>query len=199
MTLLADTLLSAAARGDHSAQERLLSLHARLLHGVAVRTLRPNYVWEVGDAVQSGSLALLHCARGFSTRGPAAFSTYAAAAALRACLRERRHYHRGWSLPERASGPAQVVPLDEERDTAGDVSPEEGALRGASLAALRSALSRLDESESAILALRYGLDGSAPVTLRQAAGTLGLPAGTVYGRERRALALLRAALEGDPE
>ena len=54
---------------------------------------------------------------------------------------------------------------------------------------------RLPERESRIIRLRYGLDGTVPLTQREVAAVFGISRSYISRIEKKALALLRADLE----
>ena len=54
---------------------------------------------------------------------------------------------------------------------------------------------RLPERESRIIRLRYGLDGTVPLTQREVAAVFGISRSYVSRIEKKALALLRSGLE----
>lgn len=184
MTHLSSTLITAAGAGDRAARERLLSLLAPVRRGVALRTRHRDYpIWEDGDAQQVADLAFLDCAARYEP-GAVAFPSYAWQSAYRACIRERRHYHRGFSLPAgTVACEVQVTDLSDELDAA---APEESLPRR-----LREALSQMEESDRALLVQRH-LDG---FTLREVSAATGISKDALHRREKRALAQLRALLE----
>ena len=57
---------------------------------------------------------------------------------------------------------------------------------------------RLTEREAEIIRLRYGLDGSLPLTQREVAAKFGISRSYISRIEKKALNSLRAGLEGAP-
>jgi RNA polymerase sigma factor (sigma-70 family) len=69
--------------------------------------------------------------------------------------------------------------------------PEQVAVDTAGSRELRQVLSRLSPPQARVISLRYGLDGTEPVTLTDAAAVLGISRERVRQLETRALARLR--------
>jgi RNA polymerase sigma factor (sigma-70 family) len=190
MTLINPALLADAADGNAAARERLLSLCAPVLLGVARRTLSRNYAWDVEDAEQVARLSCIDTAAG--CRNSVAFPALVATDALHNCLRERRLYHRGWVLPHEPIGEFATLAAEEPEEC--DVlvaSPEVEALVSAAAARVREMVDHLPEPLRVTLIRRYGLDGSTPETQAQVARALGVARKTVNEREARALRILR--------
>jgi RNA polymerase sigma factor (sigma-70 family) len=191
MTLLHAHIVTAAGDGDRAAQERLLTLHAPITRCVVRRTLSRRFpMWEAGDATQAAELAVIESA--VTCRHTAGFAGYAATAALRECLRERRFYHPGFVVPEAPAGEfAQVTGTEPEEGDAVTSSPEEDVFQSAEAARVRESVDRLPEPLRVTLIRRFGLDGSTPETQAEAARALGLARETINRREVRALRILR--------
>lgn len=193
MTILHARLIADAGAGIPAAQERFLAVHAPIWRRVAGKTLHRDYrTWERGDAQQTAALAFLDAAR--ACANPAGFAGYAATAAYRDCLHERRLYRNGWVVPC-GTEPACVIDADEPAEECA-CAPDaaEPTLRAEETAQLRAAIERLDAPLRDVLRLRYPLDGGEPLTQQQVAAALGISQPAVLHRERRALALLRAEM-----
>jgi RNA polymerase sigma factor (sigma-70 family) len=191
MTLLHEHIVTAAGDGDRAAQERLLTLHAPITRCVVRRTLSRRFpMWEEGDATQAAELAVIESAA--TCRDTAGFAGYAASAALRDCLRERRLYHPGFVVPNRPAGEfASMSGTEPEEGDAIAPSPEVELFRSAEAARIRERVDRLPEPLRVTLIRRFGMDGSTPETQGQVARALGVARKTVNEREARALRILR--------
>ena len=76
--------------------------------------------------------------------------------------------------------------------------PEAAAALRDDVEALRRLLCTIDDREAKILRLRYGLDGSTPLTLKEIGGHIGLTRERVRQLEIQALRRLHSLLEGSP-
>ena len=102
-------------------------------------------------------------------------------------------------LLQRASRPlvSLSAPVGEDDTELADLlagsgpGPEQVAIDTAGSRELGQVLSRLSPSQARVISLRYGLDGTAPVTLTDAAAVLGISRERVRQLEARALARLR--------
>lgn len=198
MTLLHTSLLAAAGKGDPAARERLLALCAPVIRNVARQTLSWDYFWDAEDAEQTSRLAFIACAVQHSRTSAAGFTGYAATAALRDCLRERRLYHRGWTLPHRPAEDAACIDADEPSEDAASVpSPEAAVLQSEESARLQELVERLPSELRDTLIRRYGLGGREPETQTEVAAALGVTRDTIRWREQQALAALRVAIKRD--
>ncbi len=103
----------------------------------------------------------------------------------------RAHAFAPWSLS---------APIGEDGAQLGDMvadqaaSPEEQAILSAELAGMASAMARLDERESDVLRLRFGLGGSQQLTLGEVGAHLLSSGDEARGIQRRAMAKLRGSM-----
>jgi RNA polymerase primary sigma factor len=92
-----------------------------------------------------------------------------------------------------AEGPTVAESLADDRAA----PPEEEVMHSDELRQVLSLLDQMDERSRAVLRLRFGLDGDAPMTLQEIGTALGLTRERVRQIERDALARLRDLMGGD--
>lgn len=167
-------LVERARRGDREAFGQLAAGEVDRLHAIARLILRDPDLAE--DAVQE---ALVRCWRQLpKLRDPAAFDAWLSRILVRAAtdeaVRRRRH-----------QTSVQVVGAEpSELDRTASVADRE---------LLEQGFRRLSVDQRAVVVLHHYLG----LTLVEAAGALGVPAGTAKTRYFRALDALRAALDAD--
>jgi len=170
-------ITAAAARGDRAALARLHDLWFDFLLLEARRAVpRVAEEWHL-DVVQDVFVRLLRSGRAFPTR--IRFEAWLRAV-VRSCALDRLRAERRRRNRERVAGRRIAAPPDAD-----------GELR----AALRAEIARADPRDAALLVYRYRFGW----TLERIGAVLGLSAGAVDGRLRRARERLRHALpaEGD--
>ena len=170
-------LVERARRGDVSAYDALVRLHAR--DAVRLAWLVGGDGAEADDVVQE-AFVKAWSALGRSFRPGAPFRPWLLRIVANEARNRRRSRGRRAALALRA---AAVAPV-------GDASPEEAAVLAGERSAVAAALDRLPEHERLVLACRFLLDLSEAET----ATALDCPAGTVKSRTSRGLARLRAEL-----
>ena len=193
-------LVQAVATGSEEALAALYDRHAGGIHAVALRLTRDRQIAE--EVVQETFLALWNRAELFDP-GVASLATWLRAIARNRTVDRLRAAGRRpplVSLPGYADADdadAGFERLSPDAVVLGGAAPEPGPEAAAESAAVRvaidTALAGMTELERGVILLAYR-DG---LTQSEISERLGWPLGTVKTRTRRALAHLRAALEGD--
>jgi RNA polymerase sigma-70 factor (ECF subfamily) len=171
-------LLRAGRAGDRTALEELLALHKRPLHALCYGIL--GHADDAEDAVQETFLRALRALPGF--RGDAAFRTWLSRIAVNVCLK--------WKA---ARAPTQPWEGEEPTPSEATLSPEQMALRHLEIL---EALEALTPRHRAVLLLKE-LEGWSVAEIGAALGCRAKRVEYELYRARRALALWRAAGEGD--
>ncbi len=102
---------------------------------------------------------------------------------------------KAFSAPTQSSGGDEAAGLPELLKDYRMPSPEEAAFSNADAEVIEKLLGRIDDREATILRLRYGLDETEPMTLKEIGAKIGLTRERVRQLEREALRKLREALE----
>ena len=170
-------LVERAQRGDRDAFAALAALFVARLDAAARLILRDHELAR--DAVQEG---FLKAWRNLPTlRDPDRFEAWLRSLVSRSCIDVLRR---------RGRRPMEVELLDIDGPPVADI---------ASIVAdrdmLELALRRLAPEQRAVIVLHYYLGMSLP----DVAAALGIPIGTAKSRHHRSLALMRAAIDVDPE
>jgi RNA polymerase sigma-70 factor, ECF subfamily len=168
-------LVERAMRGDHDAFAELAAAALTRLDGAARLILRDPDVAK--DAVQE---TLVRAWRDLPTlRDPGRFDAWLHRLFVNSCmneLRRRRRYRFDVELvPLNAPAIADVSSITADRDE------------------LQRGFDRLDASSRAVIVLHHYLD----LPIRDIAGLMDLPVGTVKSRLHRALREMRASLDAD--
>jgi RNA polymerase sigma-70 factor (ECF subfamily) len=195
-------LVRAVASGSEEALAALYDRHADGIHAVALRMTRDRQVAE--EVVQETFLALWNRAELFDP-GVASLATWLRSIARNRTVDRLRAIGRrpplvplpGFGAPDTADGGTGLERLAPDVVVLGGAAPEpapEAAAEAADVrAAIRAALAAMTEAEQTVILLAYR-EG---LTQSEIAERLEWPLGTVKTRTRRALAQLRAALEGE--
>jgi RNA polymerase sigma-70 factor (ECF subfamily) len=170
-------LVERAQRGDRDAFAALAALFVARLDAAARLILRDHELAR--DAVQEG---FLKAWRNLPTlRDPDRFEAWLRSLVSRSCIDVLRR---------RGRRPMEVELLDIDAPPVADM---------ASIVAdrdlLELALRRLAPEQRAVIVLHYYLG----MPLPDVAAALGIPVGTAKSRHHRSLALMRAAIDADPE
>jgi RNA polymerase sigma-70 factor, ECF subfamily len=170
-------LVERAQRGDHDAFAVLAGMFVARLDAAARLILRDHELAR--DAVQDG---FFRAWRNLPTlRDPDRFEAWLRSLVSRSCIDVLRR--RGRRPKE-----VELLPID------GPVVADMQALI-ADRDLLDLALRRLGPEQRAVIVLHYYLG----MPLPDVAATLGIPIGTAKSRHHRSLALMRAAIDTDPE
>lgn len=183
-----------------AAREKLISHNLRLVaHIVKKYNISPS---ESDDLVSVGSIGLIKAVGSFDYTKGTRFATYGARCVENEIL---MHFRSSKKLS------AEVhfdEPVDTDKNgnalTLMDIIADE-EMPVADKCSLNSELKRLsefigsllDEREKEIIVMRYGLAGQPPVTQRETAEKLGISRSYVSRIEKKALAKLREAMEGE--
>jgi RNA polymerase sigma-70 factor (ECF subfamily) len=194
-------LVAAVAAGDQLAFAALYDRHVNVVYGVVGRFLRERASAE--EIVQESFLALWQRAGQYDPGSGSVLGWLLGIARhrsidrLRAAARRPRTISEWGTAPGDPDGPGEWTPAEQARDGGNIASTDPGTIveRRWASAVVRTALSAIPESERRIVELAYD-DG---LSQREIAERLGIPLGTVKSRTRRALAVLREALDGVPE
>ena len=184
--------------GDSSARETLICHNLRLVAHIVKRYYAN--CQDQDDLISIGTVGLIKAIDTYDIDKGARFATYAGK-----CLQNEILMH--FRAQKKSSS---EVSLNESIDTDKDGNPmtymdviqvddtiaDEIDLKIRTDAALQTAERVLDRREKQILVLRFGLDGKAPVTQREAAKRLGISRSYVSRIEKAALEKLRLALGG---
>ena len=199
-------LVRRAQAGDDDARGELVVRNLRLVVSIAAR-YRPRTL-GLAELVAEGVCGLLRAAETFDGRRGTAFSTYAvhwirqrvsrvianedALVRLPVNVADRTPFVRA-SLDEPVYIGDDGVPetLADRLVSTRDEAPADVAAAAEALECLRAALQRLPARERSILALRFGLDGCEPLSLREAGKRFGIGGERTRQIEAKALARLR--------
>ena len=188
--------LAALQAGDPAARDTLIRHNLRLVAHLAKKYYPTGC--DQDDLVSIGTVGLIKAAATFRPERGARFAGYAARCIeneMRMHLRRLRREPPACSLEEpleHTDGGALTLAdlLPDAKNLADDCEQADLARR------LHGLLGGLDDRTRQLLAMRYGLDGGAPLTQQEAADRLGISRRYVSRLEKRALEALRAALEG---
>jgi len=177
-------LASEAELSDGHAREEMVVANLRLVLFWALR-YRGRGV-EVADLFQEGVLGLMRAVELYDERRGTRFSTYASwriRARMQAVVLESNRWASDDSRFERA-----ILSLEPDEDI------DDIVVRESVVVELRRAMDGLDEPTRRVVALRFGLDGAAPLSLNDAARALRLGSRRVREIETEALSRLAETL-----
>ena len=189
--------LECSAKGDLQARNILIERNLRLVAHI----MKKYYAMDADqeDLISIGTIGLIKAVSTFDASKGARLATYAARCVENEMLmyfRSQRKSAQDVSLSDYIETGADGTALSlmdvvsEDSDLLEQVSTREtvGQLR-------RVIESCLNEQERQVIAMRYGLDGSAPRRQREVATICGISRSYVSRIEKKALQKLRAALE----
>ncbi len=189
-------LLERFFRGDKSAREKLITHNMRLVAHIAKKYGKN----DLDDLVSIGSIGLIKGVESYSPNKGTSLATYLARCIeneILMTLRSNKKYQNTVYLQSTLS-------VDDEGNeyTLMDVLAVSGdsVFHQAEVAILKQNLLKaieqhLSEREGKILYMRYGLDGSAPLTQLETAQKLGISRSYISRIETGALKKLRAVLQ----
>lgn len=204
-------LVRSFQQGDQAAAERLLSVNAPMVRGMARKALPPAGGLEFDDVLIEGQLGLLAAAERFDLSRGFAFITYAkwrvAQAIGRVVEKESRLIHipadvAAQSRRKGTTGELPCValsldqPLREGEDAFGDLLPALGDVAGQVEAQViaSQALAALDDRERLVIVRRFGLGGRPEETLAEVGEALNMTREGVRKMELRAMGKMRQSL-----
>ncbi|MHB1599509.1 MAG: sigma-70 family RNA polymerase sigma factor [Acidimicrobiales bacterium] len=177
-------LASEAASSDGRAREEMVVANLRLVLFWALRYRGRGA--EVADLFQEGVLGLMRAVELYDADRGTRFSTYASwriRARMQALVLESSRWASDDSRLERA-----ILSLEPDEDI------DDVVVRESVVVELRRAMDGLDELARRVVALRFGLDGAAPLSLNDAARALRLGSRRVREIETEALSCLAEML-----
>ncbi|MBQ2804959.1 MAG: RNA polymerase sporulation sigma factor SigK [Clostridia bacterium] len=189
-------LLERFFRGDKGAREKLITHNMRLVAHIAKKYGKN----DLDDLVSIGSIGLIKGVESYSPNKGTSLATYLARCIeneILMTLRSNKKYQNTVYLQS-------TLGVDNEGNeyTLMDVLAESGesVFHQAEVAILKDTLLKaidkhLSEREGKILHMRYGLDGSAPLTQLETAEKLGISRSYISRIETGALKKLRAVLQ----
>ena len=189
-------LLERFFRGDKGAREKLITHNMRLVAHIAKKYGKN----DLDDLVSIGSIGLIKGVESYSPNKGTSLATYLARCIeneILMTLRSNKKYQNTVYLQS-------TLGVDNEGNeyTLLDVLAESGesVFHQAEVAILKDTLLKaidkhLSEREGKILHMRYGLDGSAPLTQLETAEKLGISRSYISRIETGALKKLRAVLQ----
>ncbi len=193
-------LMAAVAAADQLAFAALYDRHVTVLHGSVVRFLGDPGAAE--EVVQETFLALWQRASQYERAAGSVLGWALGIARNKSIDRLRAAGRRPRVVASWTHGPDEADEGEDRYLAGGRVvgataqpDPEEAAARRWVSSVVRSALATMPVSDRRVLELAYD-DG---LSQSEIAAHLGWPLGTVKSRTRRALAALRAALDGVPD
>ena len=185
------------AEGDEEARAKLIEHNLRL-----VAHIMKKYYTQTGDQDDLLSIGTIGLIKGVSTFKPdknVRLATYASRCIENEILmhfRAQRKLAGEVSLSDTLDAEGEGTPLSlMDVVKVDDTMLDDLDLRDACLKVRRLVGTCLDEREQEIVRLRYGLDGSTPLTQREIAVRCGISRSYVSRIEKRALEKLKAAME----
>ena len=189
--------LAAMREGDAEARQKLIEHNLRLVSHIARKYTVPGFTSE--DLVSVGALGLVKAVETFKADSGTQLSSYAARCIeneILMLLRASRKRRGDVSLsdPVGTDGEGNDISFMDILGTeAGFVEDE--AIRRVMLQRALQAVKALPRQERMVIEMRYGLLDGAMHPQHEAAAALGISRSYVSRIEKRALALLRSALE----
>lgn len=189
--------LAAMRKGDAEARQKLIEHNLRLVSHIARKYTVPGFTSE--DLVSVGALGLVKAVETFKADSGTQLSSYAARCIeneILMLLRASRKRRSDVSLsdPVGTDGEGNDISFMDILGTeAGFVEDE--AIRRVMLQRALQAVKALPRKERMVIEMRYGLLDGAMHPQHEAASALGISRSYVSRIEKRALALLRSALE----
>ena len=191
--------LSRLAEGDPDARNVLIEHNLRLVAHIIKK-----YYTRSGDQEDLISIGTIGLIKGISSFDPsrgARLATYAA----RCIENEILMYFRGQKKLQNEVSLSDTIDAESGEDTlqlmdvvgVEDTMLDELHERDSALR-VRELVKTLPEREAQIIRLRYGLDGSVPLTQREVAALFGISRSYISRIEKKSLRTLREALENTP-
>ena len=185
---------AALQAGDAAARDKLIRHNLRLVAHVAKKYYAVQGTQD--DIISIGTIGLIKAVDTYRPERRVKFASYASQCVeneIRMYLRKLRREVQTVSLQE----PLESTGNDGGQLTLADVLPDETVMtddceRRDTAARLRRLVAALPPREQRVLALRYGLDGRAPLTQQQVAERLGISRSYISRIEKRALEQLGA-------
>lgn len=191
-------LVARMADGDTAAREALITHNLRLVSHIARKYTVPGY--GADDLISIGVIGLIKAVNSFKPETGAALGTYAARCIeneILMTLRASRKYRGDVSLQDSvgSDGEGNDITYMDILGTDAD-AVDEAVIRRVTLARVQQVLSSLPARERLVLEMRYGLADGRKHPQHEVARVLGISRSYASRVEKKAIALLREAIEG---
>ncbi|MBQ7681413.1 MAG: RNA polymerase sporulation sigma factor SigK [Oscillibacter sp.] len=189
--------LERRAKGDPEARNVLIERNLRLVAHIVKKYYTQS--GEQEDLISIGTIGLIKAISTFKPEKGVRLATYAA----RCIENEILMYFRAQRKLQNEVSLSDAIDADGQEDSlqlldvvgVADTMLEDLHDRDNVLRVRRLVRERLTEREAEVIRLRYGLDGSLPLTQREVAAKFGISRSYVSRIEKKALNSLRAGLE----
>ena len=187
-----------SAKGDKDAKEILVKHNLRLVAHIAKKYA--NY-GDNDELISIGSIGLIKAVESFKSDKGTSLATYASRCIeneILMTMRTTKKHRSNVSLNEPIGVDKdgnELVIMDMLESDKNVIEDVENSIMMEKLSAITKSV--LDEREYQIIKLRYGLDGSPPMTQRETAKVCGISRSYVSRIEKKALAKLKAELGGE--
>ncbi|MBQ6987511.1 MAG: RNA polymerase sporulation sigma factor SigK [Oscillibacter sp.] len=189
--------LERRAKGDPEARNVLIERNLRLVAHIVKKYYTQS--GEQEDLISIGTIGLIKAISTFKPEKGVRLATYAA----RCIENEILMYFRAQRKLQNEVSLSDAIDADGQEDSlqlldvvgVADTMLEDLHDRDNVLRVRRLVRERLTEREAEVIRLRYGLDGSLPLTQREVAAKFGISRSYVSRIEKKALKSLRAGLE----
>ena len=190
-------LVNQMAQGDAAARDRLIEHNLRLVSHIARKYTVPGY--GADDLISIGVIGLIKAVNSYKPSSGTALGTYAARCIeneILMTLRASRKRKGDVSLSEPlgTDGEGNDITYQDVLGSSED-SLEDEVIRRVTLERVRGVLDRLPARERLVLELRYGLLDGRQHPQHEIADRLGISRSYVSRVEKRAVELLRDAIE----
>lgn len=192
-----EKLIQAMAQGDEQAREKLITHNLRLVSHIARKYLVPGYGQD--DLISIGVIGLIKAVNSYKPGSGTALGTYAARCIeneILMTLRASRKRRSDVSLsdPIGTDGEGNDITFQDILGTDPDALEEE-VIRRVTLERVHGVLHALPARERMVLELRYGLTDGVVHPQHEIAKMLGISRSYVSRVEKRAVELLRDAVD----
>lgn len=192
-----DTLVGRMLEGDAAARELLITHNLRLVSHIARKYTVPGYGPD--DLISIGVIGLIKAVNSFKPASGTALGTYAARCIeneILMTLRASRKYRGDVSLQDSVGtdGEGNEITYMDILGTDPDGVDNE-VIRRVTLERVQAVLSSLPARERLVLELRYGLTDGRQHPQHEVAKVLGISRSYVSRVEKKAIGLLREAIE----
>ena len=192
-----EALILRMSQGDPAARERLITHNLRLVSHIARKYTVPGYGPD--DLISIGVIGLIKAVSSFNPQSGAALGTYAARCIeneILMTLRASRKYQGDVSLQDSVGTDGEgneITYMDILGTDPDDVDNE--VIRRVTLERVRQVLTSLPARERLVLEMRYGLLDGKQHPQHEVAKVLGISRSYVSRVEKKAIGLLREAIE----
>lgn len=191
-------LVARMADGDAAAREALITHNLRLVSHIARKYTVPGY--GADDLISIGVIGLIKAVNTFKPHTGAALGTYAARCIeneILMTLRASRKYRGDVSLQDSvgSDGEGNDITYMDILGTDAD-AVDEAVIRRVTLERVQQVLTSLPPRERLVLEMRYGLADGKQHPQHEVAKVLGISRSYVSRVEKKAIELLREAVEG---